>query len=111
MAGLFFSSKPPSRLHKKVENDKFPRKGEINMEVTKLDKNEFADIMGKTDAPEAATEETLKKEYKYHVGMKSIKGMQTRGIISEQEANVLQRALAEKFSPVIAGILPKTTCY
>lgn len=76
------------------------------MEVTRMEINE---IIESEVAIPVVTDEALKKEYKYIVASQFLKDMLSEDTISEEEHRKLQHAFAEKYCPIMAGILPETT--
>lgn len=76
------------------------------MEVTKIETAELSDML---PDPAAVTDEDLRVEYRYQVSLERVNILLSAGHISEQEAALICRNLAEKFSPTIDGILSKTT--
>ena len=76
------------------------------MEVTKIETAELSDMLPE---PAEVTEKDLYDEYKYQTGAAIIEKMHQKGYISQQEETVLKLKMAEKYSHILGGILPKTT--
>lgn len=76
------------------------------MEVTKIETAELSDMLPE---PKEVTDTDLRAEYRYQCSLERVQKLLSAGYITEKEAAVIRRSLAEKFSPTIDGILSKTT--